>query len=138
MKNKYQLLGLDFNMWRDNAMWYRDKDKEKNLFNTLAGNRFPYKVCNELYTSDAKQRIHIPKTADLLCVNMDPLPGYSLFDWAYILERATEIHTVSTSILYLLELLDITCPIHLYARPTDPQFKQVDYLFTKPYILHAD
>lgn len=134
MRNKYDLLKLDYKTWKDNAMWLRDSKKEDDLFEKVYHFPVNYKLVNNNYQSDFKGKTNIPTGAD--CIDMRVIDDYSLFDWAKVLENASEIHTVSTSLLYLLEILDINCPIHLYPRPTDPKFKQVDYLFTKPYILH--
>lgn len=131
METKYTMFNLDFKGWKELAMWNRT-EKEDELF--AWANRKPYRVINRTFGSDGKMEVEIEsRSSDII---MMPSNKYSLFDWAKVLENATEIHTVSTSILYLLEILDINCPIHLYPRPTDPHFKQVDYLFTKPYILH--
>lgn len=133
MANKFELFNLPFSDWRKGAMWERDGLKERRL--SLAFGASTNIVVNRTYGSDGKMRVNVPyNDGDILMV---PSAEYSLFDWAAVLENATEIHTVSTSIIYPLEMLDITCPIHLYARPTDPKFSQVSYLFTKPYILHA-
>lgn len=134
MKAKYKLFNMDFSRWRENAMWVRDEQKEQELFDLV--NYFPlnYKFVNNNYQSDGSGQSSIPTTID--SIEMKIIPGYSIFDWAKVLENAKEIHTVSTSLLYIIEMLDLTCPIHLYPRPNDPKFKHVDFLFTKPYILH--
>lgn len=133
MSGKYALLGLEWSIWKDLAHFERDYQRERDLAVEIGAIK-PYKLVNQYYTSDASQNVMIVKPG---AIYMRPIPGYSLFDWCGILEDAEEIHTVSTSLLYILELLDLKQPIHLYSRPGDPKFKQVDYLFTKPYILHA-
>lgn len=142
MSSKYSLFGWDFKDWKEKAMWWRDEEQENKLLDFYRSQSLTegYNVVNRIYGSDMKLSIPLSKINPgngQFCL---PLMGdkniFSLFDYAKVLENASEIHTVSTSILYLLELLDIQCPIHLYERPTDPGFKQVNYLFTKPYILH--
>lgn len=133
MASKYSLFEMDYKDWKDNAMWERDREKERDLSVEIGAIK-PYKLVNQYYTSDASQNVMIVKPG---AIYMRPIPGYSLFDWVGILEDAEEIHAVSSSILYLLELLDLKQPLHLYSRPTDKNFSQVSYLFTKPYILHA-
>lgn len=139
METKYSWFGWDFREWKEKAHFKRDKTKEKELFDNwwLTGE---YIIVNKNYQSDFKGEKQIKTdsfldSADVL--KMKPIKGFSLFDWCYLLEHAKEIHTVSTSLLYILEMLDLKCPIHLYARPTDPNFDQVKYLFTKNYILHS-
>jgi len=137
MKAKYSLYQQDWKTWKQIAMWKRDKHQENELFNLLEltqGKRFI--LVNQNYQSafQSKAKLDIPKGIGI--IEMKPIEGYSLFDWAKVIEHAAEIHTVSTSLLYLLELLDLKQPIHLYPRENDPQFEQVKFLFTKPYILH--
>lgn len=132
MRNKYDLLQLDYQDWRKGAMWERDERREAALLRTVGCKGFT--IVNDTFGSDGKLKVSIPQQNKEFRLSIKD--GISLFDYAILLEQASEIHTVSTSIIYLLEMLDITCPIHLYPRPTDPKFKQVSYLFTKPYILH--
>lgn len=70
---------------------------------------------------------------------LKPVPGYSLFDWVPIMQCAATIHAVSSSSLYLFELFPPnTKEIHLYCRkPVEQNFEYVDFLFTRPYILHT-
>lgn len=137
MKSKYDLVGMDWRDWREGAMWERDEKKENELYNWYnekwtEGKE--YRLLNLTYGSEGRMQIDIPiMQGDVI---MHPKTKYSIFDWATVLENAKEIHTVSTSLFYLLELLDLKCPLHLYPRPTDPKFKHINYLFTKPYILH--
>lgn len=135
MKAKYMLFNMEFTRWREGAMWQRDSGKEDEIL--AWGKEFGgdnYKVVNKTYGSEGNHRIKIQIEGGY--IEMTPSKRYSIFDWAKTLENASEIHTVSSSILYILEMLDIKCPIHLYPRPNDPNFEQVDYIFTKPYILH--
>jgi len=140
MRAKYMLYGMDYREWKYGAMWQRDKEKENELYETVVRKGKPYVLINRTFQSDSKGYKYIfPDIADEIdVVYMEPSAhnDFSLFDWAKVIENAEEVHTVSTSLLYLLELLNLKAPAHLYERPTDPGFKQVDYLFTKPYILH--
>lgn len=134
MGTKYTLVGSDYKDWKGGAMWQRDEQKENELFDLVYHFPLEYKFVNNNFQSDAKGKTKIQTVGDT--IDMRIIDGYSLFDWVKVIEKASEIHTVSTSILYILELLDLKMPIHLYPRPTDPKFKQVSYLFTKDYILH--
>lgn len=139
MKSKFDLFELDYRTWKDNAFWKRDKEKERELARLIV-HETPFILVNEHFQSDAKGRKKIIPNTDKNVIYMGEIEGYSIFDWFLILQMASEIHTVSTSLLYILELITLpeSVPIHLYARPTDPKFDQVSYLFTKPYILHYD
>lgn len=137
MKSKYQMFGRPFTDWRLNALWLRDGLKELQLSKLLGIKPgMPFVFINSMFQSDFAGNANIKVKTLYPTVYMHNIEGVSLFDWVYIASLATEIHTVSTSLLYCLELMDLKQPIHLYARPTDPNFDQVKYLFTKPYILH--
>jgi hypothetical protein len=48
---------------------------------------------------------------------MDILDGFTLFDWSKIIENASEIHTVATSNLFLLETLNLKAnKVNIYPR----------------------
>jgi hypothetical protein len=67
---------------------------------------------------------------------MDFIDGYTLLDWAGIIEKAETIHTVNTSLLYMLETLNVTDQLHLYTRNNGRDFQQTEYLRSKKYQLH--
>ena len=64
---------------------------------------------------------------------MTSISGFSLFDWHLVIEKATEIHTVGTSINYLIELLDINSKeVNLYKRlPDENHFHNYDYILKR-------
>lgn len=132
MRAKYDMYGLDYNIWKQDATF---EMKDKGLKQLLNINE-PYNIINEMFQSDFKGNKPIQVNNGARNIYIKYLDGISLFDWAYLLKDAVEIHAVSSSILYILELLPLTNPLHLYPRPTDPNYAQVDYLFTKNYILH--
>ena len=44
---------------------------------------------------------------DLPVIDLEIIDGFSLFDWCKVIENAQEIHTVHTSMPYLIDKLDI-------------------------------
>lgn len=151
MANKYKMYDLDWQSWRDGAMWQMDS-KEDRLLEMFGGvdevNKYVLK--NMTFGSEMKQHVPIRLEDEFSCenpngkhvINMDGFGklGYSLFDWAKVLENVGEIHTVSTSIIYILEMLDLKAKeVHLYNRPIAGQgFDNIDYILTKhKYIFHA-
>jgi len=138
MQAKYMMCGLDWTMWKQNAMWQRSEKKETELFLALGlieGQR--YNLINKTWNTESTGKIEIEEPAGLN-VEMRTIPGYSLFDWAKVIEQAQNIHTVSTSIVYMLEMLNLQAKeVHLYPRLPEKDFKNVEFLFTKDYILHT-
>lgn len=132
MAARYKLYGIDWQEWRMKAMWQRDSKKEKALRKIVGKGDI---VVNRFFRSDSSGCAQI----DAKGIEMSSIYGFSIFDWCGIWEEAKEIHTVSTSIIYLLELLPITAEIHLYLRrPDEADFKNIDYILQRhKYIKHA-
>ena len=67
------------------------------------------------------------------------IPMFNLLDWACIIEEADNIYSVNTSIIFLLEVLELKAKeIHLYSRNVNgADFIQTEFIRSKNYILHA-
>lgn len=98
MLDKYRLLNLDINLWKTLKL-NRNHKKELELYNILQITG-EYNLINNNW-SDGK--LSIETDNNLPNIEMKYIPGYTLIDWLYIIENAKNIHTASTSILYLLE-----------------------------------
>jgi hypothetical protein len=126
MKAKYEMYKMNYQDWKRDVMWKRDADKENELFDLLNLKPNEYVLKNVTFMSNLNQKIQI----DIEGIEMKVIPGFSLFDWAKVFENAKEIHTVSTSILYILDLLD-TCPVNVYLRkPMETSHINYQYIFT--------
>lgn len=138
MRNKYDMYDLDWHTWKNHAMWKMDDKRAASLMQILGikyGDK--YNLVNKRFGTYAEKNIDIQISNDYRNIEMIEVPGYSLFDWTLVISGAIEIHTVSTAILFMLEMLPLNQPIHLYCRkPVEQNFSFVDYIFTKPYILH--
>jgi len=135
MSSKYAMYGMDCQDWKEQAMWRTTTEKRSGLFQQLI-RHMPYTFCNRIFGSDCSFSVKMPDCD----ISMTIIDGYSLFDWATILQNASAIHTVNTSIIYLLEMLDLKAPeVHLYQRSIPGQtFAGIDYLLTKhKYIFHG-
>ncbi len=138
MKAKYDMYELDWRMWKDHALWRNDLDKGVSLLAHLGikyGEKF--NLINKRFGTNAERSVEISVSNEYRNIEMTNIEGYSLFDWMMVMTSAVEIHTVSTSIIYMLELLPLAKPIHLYVRkPIEQDFSFVSFMFTKPYIFH--
>lgn len=136
MSAKYESFGQKFETWRELAMWKRDAVKEDRLFQQLGLQGLEYTFVNRFFGSNSQFAAQI----NVKGVEMCTLPGYSLFDWIRVIENASEIHTVSSSIIYLLELIVVKAhEVHLYMRkPIEHNFDNVIYLLkNQNYKLHV-
>jgi hypothetical protein len=69
------------------------------------------------------------KKIDLSFIN-----GYTLFDWSKVIENATEIHTVDTSVIYLVEKLTTKSKLYLYPRHPEHTEKCLSDMLNKNWI----
>lgn len=136
MPAKYQMYQKKWEFWRNKAMWLRDRKREQALFD-LVTPKGEYAVVNTRFGWQGDKRIHIPELPEIELVQIRDIPGYSLFDWAMVLERASVIHTVSTSILFILDMLE-TSEVHVYIRrPNEANHDNYSFIFTdEKYVYH--
>ena len=89
MQSKYDLINLDWNQWSEGFKFTRNIDKENDLYYNVLG------------LKDNSEYVFVNKYANT------ENRKYGPFDFLKIIENAKEIHTVHTSINYLIELLNI-------------------------------
>ena len=137
MLNKYRMFNLDLNTWRK-LNWKHNAKKENDLFdsfNIKKGEK--YNFVNTLFT-----RENLNKTINinngLRNINLKVKTGYTLLDWSKIIINAETIHTVSTSVNYMIEVLPTKAKeYHIYSRTGEKEdFELYNYLFEKPYKYH--
>jgi len=134
MLDKYRLLNLSTDLWKT-LKWNRNFQKENLLYNLL-NLQEPYILINE-YFSGGKIDINLENDFANK-VYMTNIPGYTLLDWSKIIENAEEIHTVSTSNLFMIETLPIKATkIHIYNRtPIDTNLDGIREFVNPKFILH--
>jgi hypothetical protein len=132
MLDKYRMLGLPEDMWKT-LKWERNLEKENKLYNLLVKDE-NYILINSKW-SDGNVSIETDSTFQR--INMDILDGFTLFDWAKIIENASEIHTVATSNLFLLETLNLKADkVHIYPRkPRENNFDGISEFVNKNFKL---
>lgn len=138
MRAKYDYYGLDWREWR-NVKPARFKNRELELAKHMGVDlEKPFNLVNKTYRSDFGGKVNIKIENDYPIYEIKIRQGFSLFDYSLLIEEASEIHVANSSILYLLELLDYKGTAHIYARPEEGGgFPYVDYIMTKPYVLHG-
>lgn len=125
MRSKYDMYNLDWKTWTEAKLNIPDSN--------LLFPKYPFCLVNRNFTSDKGKQARFQIETDLPIVEMQELEGYSLFDWIPIIQAATEIHTVSTSIIYLLELLELIAEkVHIYLRrPDENNHQNYDYILRR-------
>lgn len=103
-------LNIKRNIYKENDLFYNVlnlKDNEEYIFiNKMYGvNQIMKGVENGII----KKNVRV--------IDKSIINGYSLFDWSKVIENALEIHTVDTSINYLIETLTLKSEVlKLYPR----------------------
>jgi len=133
MDAKYKFLGLKIDNWQEYLFINRNKEKEdklKQLYNISSGDEYVvlnrnygclpnFNTCRYLKNFSSKYKT----------IEITPRENFSLFNWSAILEGAKEIHTVDTSIMYLMEKLNLTGKLYCYSRYYPANFSDVTHLF---------
>jgi hypothetical protein len=141
MLNKYEITGLEWEDWSDHLNFDRDFGKEDELFKLMGLNEGDdYVFINKNYQT--RPRVinfdHISGNQNdyggKKVIEMSIIDGYSLFDWLKVIEGASEIHMIESSLNYVLETKHVKLKadiMKLYSRHNT--FCEVDFLFKLPW-----
>lgn len=140
MKAKYKFLGKDWNDWKGNAQIKRDLTAQISLFNELGLEKGePFNLISEYFGTGGERCGSIHVDNGLKNVYMTFKDGYTVIDWSFIMEQATNIHAIASSNIYLFELLELEATeIHIYLRTgLEKNHNNYNYLLkSHKYILH--
>lgn len=140
MRAKYDMLNLDWRDWKKGFWCDRDHDAENKLYYDVLGlaDGEEYNLISQQYQTGGRLTAPIPTPNGRRNVEMKFIDGYTLFDWLKVMQKATQIHAVASSNVYLFELYEMAAKeIHLYPRiPVEPTHDNYQYLLTKKYTYH--
>jgi hypothetical protein len=132
---KYSLIkGLDYSNWQKFCNFKRFEDREekcKQYFNISDGDEFIF--VNSIFASPPnhhKRDMVINTNVKIVENKHEYMSLFNIFDYSWILENAKEIHTVETSICYLVEILNTNGKLNLYSRKIgyNNQYANFDYV----------
>lgn len=120
----YKQLKISYKKRFQKTYWERDHAKERKIYNKLIGKK-PYVFIHD----DALRGFFIPD--NLINSKFDIIrndKSNSIFDYGLILENASEIHLMESSIRCMLEFLNPhNCKFYLY------KFKNMDHFKSVPF-----
>jgi hypothetical protein len=137
MTKKYEVVNIDWGDWSDYVKYDRISENEHSLrkhFNIEIGD--PFILYNDTYGFDGKHHgviDGIPKNYDGKIIKLEVFQDASIFDWCWIFENAEQIHTVDTSIQFVIETLDTKAELNVHPRHYKYTIPQVAKLFKKPW-----
>ena len=138
MSSKYSMLGLDYDDWQEYFKFDRDLDKENDLYYNVLGLKddSEFIFINNLYNTDIKDsKLLSNDQFNLPAVELKIIDGFTLFDWCKVLEKAKKIHTINTSINYIIEVLDTSYDEYVIYAHDERNKSEIDYLFKKPHTM---
>lgn len=132
-----ELQNVDWSDWSQYLKIDRNIEKENELYYKHLGllDDSKYILANKNYGMNQVQpyiESRVNARTDIQIIWLDFFPQFTLFDWSKVIENATEIHTVDTSILYLIEVLNQKAnSLNLYPRHQEYILKAIGRLFNK-------
>lgn len=138
MEAKYLLLDADLELWKT-LSFIRNFNKEQKLIELLDLDiKSSYVFINNHFASkEFNYKTSIALDSDLKVVYMEYVSGFTLLDWCGVIEHASEIHTVSTALFFVLKAIKPKVPMHLYPRkPLDKDLTPIKTLIDKSWICH--
>ncbi len=139
MISKYYLLSIPIEDYRKHFEIFRNYEREKKLIDTyqLHSN---YVLVNKSFGTESKIRnIQLDTDPSIkihtMSIDQDKKNGFHIFDWIGALENALEIHTVETSLCYLI---DKYCnnKLHMYEKRTQEEsntyYRNVALVYRNP------
>jgi hypothetical protein len=136
LKSKYDFLNKIFHLDIPYTDWIkmnivRDTSAENSLYRRYYTEEYNFVNRNWAMLNNVDIKIENS-------IEMVSLDGYSLIDWSKLLENAKSIHTVSTSIVFIIDLLKTTDDLHLYRRTSEPNTDNVIGFLNKKWEQHDD
>lgn len=123
--------------WKNYFIINRNIEREKKLIYDLSINiNEPYNFINPNYGTPPNYitNINIKPNNEYKNVYMSILPNTNIFDWLTIIENAKEIHTMETSLYYLLEKLSLNENVFIYSKYKHINPNSVDdYEYMRPH-----
>ena len=117
---KYNFCNVDYLDWKDYLAFRRFEDREDALVEHLGLDlNEPYNLINKSCGTPPRceYRENIKPDNDYKNIYMDPIEGFSLFDWCKVFEHAQEIHTMETGVWYVLDKLGLE-NVYIYSKYT--------------------
>ncbi len=141
LQAKYKMLDIDYDNWLEYFEIKRDLNRENYLYYDVLklNDGSIYKLYNRQYGTPPNTAIYnkIPMPTDSIYVEMKYYDGINIFDWCKVIEKAKEIYTIDTSILFIIDKLfqnKTFNHLHLWSRQLD--YIDIDGLFKQKYIKH--
>jgi len=130
MLSKYAVLDLDGSDWASHVRVVRDRERERRLLTQLEiRDGEPFCLVNG---QGSLKQLKL-SVEGIRNVQMRILDGFTLFDWAAVVERASAIATIDTSLVLLIEVLKPSVPLAVVSRHDPPHFDHLRPIVRLPW-----
>jgi hypothetical protein len=104
MSDKYKYFDFNIDMWKT-LTWDRDYEKENILYYDILGlkDNENFNLINKEFNMDKK--INIDVKNNFKNIDFKIIDGFNILDWYKVIENSTNIHTVGTAIIFLIEVI---------------------------------
>lgn len=139
---KYKLTKVNYKDWSRFIIIKRNYEKELQLYNKKITNpSIEYSIANKLFKTPPNS-VQSPYMTHIDAdIETEILSDYSIFDWLTLYEKSKEIHTVSTSVFFMLEAHTSPLPtINIYNRSLPNDLNQLLFLkdnLNKDWVFHG-
>lgn len=138
MSSKYYFLSIPIKDYRKSFSIKRNYERENKLMQTY-GLVDDYIIVNNSFGTEAQQR-DLEISSDLkvhyMSIEQDRKNAFHIFDWIMALENAKEIHTVETSLCYIIDKYCLNNELHMYEKRTSVQsntyYNNVNLVYRNP------
>ena len=123
MASKYYFLAVPIGDYRKHFKINRNYERENKLIEKY-GLFDDYILVNNSFGTEAQKRdivIQSDLKVHYMNIEQDRNNKFNIFDWIMALENAQEIHTVETSLCYLIDKYCLNNKIHMYEKRTSSQ-----------------
>lgn len=139
MTSKYKLVNMDHKDWQQSVNLIRNFTREYECSVKLNKDNKPFVYVNRIFASPPEMilcNFKVDTQLEVLENSSDIINNFRIFDLLSILEKASEIHTVNTSLCYLIEFLNTTEKLFMYQRKINNSnqystFSYIDGVFDK-------
>ena len=138
MRMKYTHFGYDWSRWADSIKFDRNleiEDALKKHFNLEEGEPFIFYNDSYGFGNVHKGVVQsIPENYDGKVIKLNVFENISILDWCWIFENAEQIITVDTSILMIIETLELKAKkMIMHPRHYKRTMPQLESLYSKPW-----
>jgi hypothetical protein len=146
MQSKYRICNLDWKIWKKELEFNRNLKKENELFYDVLGlkDNQDYLFLNQNYVTQPhnikKNITHLANNFPSMDIcEMRFVEGFTLFDWCKVFENMHSTLTVDTSLMYILEKLNLKNKTNFLCVTRSPHTeKDIKELFNIPWkYIHA-